>query len=134
MAQDITLDFGATSPFVIALDNVPDGDPGVPGPVDLGNPAPISLGIHVNLVGTAGGTDYVEWYVNWSEDNVAFTDNGNMQLIHSTKLNEANAVEDHFEVAVFARYMKLTAVNNSGAPMGASGNSAEYWEIAVNQA
>lgn len=135
MAQDIRLDFGTTTAFTITINSVADAGTATSNAIDLGNPAPPSFGVHVVLDGnSASNTGAVEWYILWSENNTAFTDTGNAKLVHATTMNGTTAIDDHFEVPVFARYPKLYFVNNSGDSMASTGNSAEYWAIAVDQA
>jgi hypothetical protein len=135
MAADIQLNFGTTTAFTITLNSLGDTSGVNSSSVDLGNPAPVSIGIHVVLDGaSASNTDFVEWYIKWSEDNSAFTDDNNAEPVKATLMNGTTAVDHVFAVPVQARYMQLRAVNESGAGLAASGNSAEYYEIAVDQA
>lgn len=135
MAADIQLNLDTTNAITITINSVADGSSATSSAVTLGNPAPHEVGVHVVLDGnSASNVDYVEWYVMWSEDNTAFTDANNAKIVHVTKMNGTTAVDDHFSFPVIHQYWKLYMVNQSGDAMNSTGNSAEYWEIAVDQA
>jgi hypothetical protein len=136
MAQDIRLDFSAaTAAITITINSVADAGTATATAIDLGAQAPHEIGIHLVLDGnSASNTGYFESYIMWSEDNTAFTDANNAHFYRATLMNGTTAVDDHFVVPVLARYFKLYIVNNSGDSMLSSGNSAEYWAIAVDQA
>ena len=135
MAQDITFDIGTTTAFTITINSVADGSTATSNAVDLGATAPLQVGVHVVLDGaSASNTDYCNFYAIWSEDNSAFTDNNNAIFAHAVKMNGTTALDAHFAIPVVARYLKLHFENQSGAGMAASGNSAEYWEMALDQA
>ena len=135
MAQDIRNDFsGSTTAITITINSVADAGNVTATAVDLGAQAPLGIGIHAVLDGAAGSTAEVEWYMLWSEDNSAFTAAAVAQLQHVTTMQGTTAFDEHFFVPVIARYFQLYFVNNSGGTMAASGNSAEYWPLAIDQA
>ena len=135
MAQDAQTDFAAATAITITINSVLDGSAATATAVDLGNPAPFALQVHVTLDGnSASNVDYVEWYALWSDDNTLFTDANNAQYLHSTQMNGTTVVEDFFVFPVNAQYFKLYMINESGDSMLSSGNSAEYREMAVDLA
>ncbi len=136
MAQDIRRDFsGSTVSVTMTLNNLGDGSSVDSSEIDFGAQAPDEAGFHVEITGLAGSTARCEWYMKWSEATGAdFTDDNNAKLVHTTLCNGTTLVDDHFSVPVRFRYGKLRCTNNSGAALGASGNSAEYAPVAVDQA
>ena len=133
MAQDATQDVGTTTAFTITINSVADNGTATSSAVDLGATAPFSVGAHVTLDGaSASNTDTVEFYALWSEDNSVFTNTINAKLMYVSTMNGATAYDDHFEIPVIARYLKLYFVNSSGAAMATTGNSAEYYELAAD--
>ena len=136
MAQDIQLDFSTANSITITINSVADGSAATSSSFNLGNPAPAELLLHLSLDGLSSGTDYFEAYMLWSHEDVAasYTTTDNAVPVGVVQMNETTAVEAHIMVPVMAQYGKLYVINNSGAAMAASGNTAEYFEVAVDQA
>jgi hypothetical protein len=136
MAQDIRLDFsGSTTAITITINSVADAGNATATRVDFGAQAPAQAGIHVVLDGnSASNVDYVEWYMLWSEDDSAYQAAAVALPVHATQMQGTTAFDDLFVIDIKARYGKLYFVNNSGDSMLSSGNSAEWYPIAVDQA
>lgn len=135
MAQDITYDFSHTAAAVtITINSVGDTSNATSSAIDLGAQAPIDVTFEASLDGnSASNTDFVEWYIMWSQDNTDFTDANNAQLIHISKMNGATAFKDIFSCSVLERYFKVYFVNQSGDSMATTGNALVYHEKSVDQ-
>lgn len=136
MADDVKLNWGTTTAFTtFTINSVGDGSSVTSDGVDLGAQAPAQVGVHAVLDGSAAGNSAdVEWYALWSEDDVAYTAAAVAKLVHTSTMQGTTAFDDHFVFDVKARYFQMHFVNNSGASMATTGNSAEYFTIAVDQA
>lgn len=135
MAQDITLDIGSSGSITWTLDSVPDGSSSASSAFDLGATAPPEFGVRITLDGTsASNTGPVYIRTLWSDDNTNFVFSAVADVVRVITMQGTSAFNDVFTVETKARYCKLHLTNDSGDALAASGNSAVYYEIAVDQA
>lgn len=139
MAQDITLDYSAGNTTFgwtsTALDSLADGSSAQSDYIDTGEQGPVAMGVRVTLVGnSASNTGYV--YVRWHPSNNGSTppDNDLAPLLGVILMSGTATRRLYAELPVYARHGRLAITNDSGDALASSGNSAAYWEIAVDQA
>lgn len=139
MAQDITLDYSAGNTTLAwtstALDSLSDGSSAQSDYVDFGAQGPVATGLRVTLVGnSASNTGDV--YVRWHPSNNGSTppDDDLAPLLGVITMNGTATRRLYAEVPTYSRYGRLSITNDSGDALASSGNSAAYWEIAVDQA
>lgn len=124
------------SPGIIvstALDDLANLSDALLPAVDVGNPGPFAETLEVHLTGLAGAINYVEVWIQWSIDNVEFSDADNDDHIGNVQMNGVGVVKDSITFVVKARYYKLRFANRSGADLAGAGHVVRRSGLAVRQ-
>ena len=134
MAEDIRQNFGTDTAITITPNSLTDGSSATSNSIDLGSPGPFAISIEAKLDGTASSTALCEFYAQWSNDDTDFSDSDNDMFFGTVDMNGTTAVIKILYLPVFARYLKIRVLNNSGATLESSGNTLRYVPITVDQA
>lgn len=136
-----TIDWGTVAEHTLLstqLDSLADGSYSSAGTaVDLGDPAPFFLTVEAKIAGTsASAVGPVHIVALWSADNTDFSNHSanelNGDVVTHVDLNGTATAVKVFDLQVRARYLKLVAVNSSGAALAANAGDIVATEASVS--